>query len=234
MDYTSYEDSLAAINALPVDLESKPATDFATYIQTLLDNPAPRGFMLSGRAPATAEEELELKKAEEVIKKLVPDLAGPDGYVSENKGTPFSMGKGKATDAIVSNAIQAAAKGFAKGGFTGAVIDGLFSYGSGMYGLQQQINDMPDPLGTLSTLQGWSPVPVVNLSSPSTMFSDPNTSTIADGGYQGPTSSGKGPVGGVTVGGPITGEVDFSVEDSGGGSSSPATAAEAGYSGDFM
>jgi hypothetical protein len=236
MDYTSYEDSLAAINGLPVDLESKPATDFATYIQTLLDNPAPRGFMLSGRAPATAEEELELKKAEEVIKKLVPDLAGPDGYVSENKGTPFSMGKGKATDAIVSNAIQAAVRGLAKGGLTGAVIDGLFSYGSGMMGLADQINNTPDGdvLGAWGRAQMGYPAPVVNLSSPSTMFSDPNTSTIADGGYQGPTSSGKGPVGGVTVGGPITGEVDFSVEDSGGGSSSPATAAEAGYSGDFM
>jgi len=168
MDYTPYEESLAAINGLPVDLESKPATDFATYIQTLLDNPTPRGFMLSGRAPATAEEELELKKAEEVIKKLVPAsmFAGEgdagDGFGPADNGTGFSMGIGKATDAIVSDAMQAAAKGFMKGGLTGAVLDGLFSYGSGMLGLQQQINDTTDPLGTWSVLQGWAPVPVEN------------------------------------------------------------------------
>ena len=72
MDFTPYADSLAAINGLPVDLESKPATDFATYIQTLLDGPAPRGSLLSGRAPANAEEELELNNAELAVKKLVP------------------------------------------------------------------------------------------------------------------------------------------------------------------
>jgi hypothetical protein len=169
MDYTSYEESLAAINGLPVDLESKPATDFATYIQTLLENPAPRGFMLSGRAPATAEEELELKKAEEVIKKLVPAsmFAGEgdsgDGFASANNGTGFSMGIGKATDAITSDAIQSAVKGFMNGGLLGAITNGLFSYGSGMLGLQSQVNDTPDPLGTLAVLQGWAPVPVTNL-----------------------------------------------------------------------
>jgi len=169
MDYTPYEESLAAINGLPVDLESKPATDFATYIQTLLDNPAPRGFMLSGRAPATAEEELELKKAEEAIKKLVPAsmFAGEgdsgDGFAPADNGTGFSMGIGKATDAITSDAIQSAVKGFMRGGVLGAITNGLFSYGSGMLGLQSMVNDTPDPLGTLSALQGWSPVPVTNL-----------------------------------------------------------------------
>lgn len=169
MDYTPYEESLAAINGLPVDLESKPATDFATYIQTLLENPAPSGFMLSGRAPATAEEELELKKAEEAIKKLVPAsmFAGEgdsgDGVAPANNGTGFSMGIGKATDAITSDAIQSAVKGFMRGGVLGAITNGLFSYGSGMLGLQSQVNDTPDPLGTLSALQGWSPVPITNL-----------------------------------------------------------------------
>ena len=206
MDYTSYEDSLAAINGLPVDLESKPATDFATYIQTLLDNPAPRGFMLSGRAPATAEEELELKKAEEVIKKLVPDLGGPDGYVPENKGVPFSMGKGKATDAITANTIQSAVRGFFTGGLFGAVTNAMQAHITGTLGLADQINNTPDGdvLGAWGRAQMGYPAPTVNLSTPSTMFSD----SIADGGYQGPTSFDQGTVGGVTVGGPITGEVD--------------------------
>lgn len=208
MDYTPYEESLAAINGLPVDLESKPATDFATYIQTLLDNPAPRGFMLSGRAPATAEEELELKKAEEAIKKLVPAsiFAGEgDGFAPVDKGVPFSMGKGKATDAIIANTIQSAIRGALTGGLFGAGVNAIQTYALGMLGLQDQINNTPDGdvLGAWGREQMGYPAPTVNLSTPSTMFSD----SIADGGYQGPTSFDQGTVGGVTVGGPINSSV---------------------------
>jgi len=226
MDYIPYEDSLAAINGLPVDLESKPATDFATYIQTLLDNPAPRGFMLSGRAPATAEEELELKKAEEAIKKLVPAsmFSEGGGEAAPTSNTPgISLGIGSLTDAHNQSVVQSAFQGALTGGLPGAITNAMQTHVMGLLGNLSYINDMPDPLGTLSALQGWSPVPVDNLSTPSTMFSDSNTSTIADGGYQGPTSSIQGPVGGVTVGGPMTAEVNFSVEDSGGGSSVGST-----------
>lgn len=243
MDYTPYEESLAAINGLPVDLESKPATDFATYIQTLLDNPAPRGFMLSGRAPANAEEELELKKAEEAIKTLVPAsmFAGEgDGPAPADNNTGFSMGIGNATDSIVADTIQSAIQGALTGGLVSAGLNAIQTYALGMLGLQNQVNETLDPLGTLSALQGWSPVPTVNLSTPSTMFSD----SIADGGYQGPMSFSDGTIGGVTVGnpmdssvptaapigppsvtvgGPMTAEVDFSIEDSGGGSSVGST-----------
>lgn len=208
MDYTSYEDSLAAINGLPVDLESKPATDFATYIQTLLDNPAPRGFMLSGRAPATAEEELELKKAEEAIKKLVPASMFSEGdgeAAPADNGTPFSMGKGKATDAIIANTIQSAIRGALTGGLVGAGVNAMQTYALGMMGLADQINNTPDGdvLGAWGRAQMGYPAPTVNLSTPSTMFSD----SIADGGYQGPTSSDQGTVNGVTVGGPIDSSV---------------------------
>ena len=211
MDYTSYEDSLAAINGLPVDLESKPATDFATYIQTLLDNPAPRGFMLSGRAPANAEEELELKKAEEAIKTLVPAsmFAGEgdsgDGFAPGGNNTGFTMGVGNATDAIVANTIQSAIQGALTGGLVSAGLNAIQTYALGMLGLQHQINNTPngDVLGAWAQAQMGYPAPTVNLSTPSTMFSD----SIADGGYQGPTSSDQGTVGGVTVGGPIDSSV---------------------------
>ena len=165
MDYTSYEDSLAAINGLPVDLESKPATDFATYLQTLLDNPAPRGFMLSGRAPETAEEELELKKAGEVVNKLVsPSMFSEgDGEAAPTSNTPgISLGIGSLTDAHNQSVVQSAMQGFMTGGLVGAITSGLQSHVVGLLGNLSYINDMPDPLGTLSALQGWSPVPVEN------------------------------------------------------------------------
>lgn len=251
MDYTPYEESLAAINGLPVDLESKPATDFATYIQTLLDNPAPRGFMLSGRAPANAEEELELKKAEEAIKKLVPAsmFAGEgDGPAPANNDTGFSMGIGNATDAIVADTIQSAIQGALTGGLVSAGVNAIQTYALGMLGLQHQINNTPDGdvLGAWAQAQMGYPAPTVDLSTPSTMFSG----SIADGGYQGPMSFSDGTIGGVTVGdpmdssvptatpigppsvtvgGPMTAEVDFSIEDSGGGTSvSPTSEAASG------
>ena len=227
MDYTPYEDSLAAINGLPVDLESKPATDFATYIQTLLENPAPRGFMLSGRAPATAEEELELKKAEEAIKTLVPPsmFSEGGGEAAPTSNTPgISLGIGSLTDAHNQSVVQSAFQGALTGGLPGAITNAIQTHVMGLLGNLSYINDMPDPLGTLSALQGWSPVPVVNLSTPSTMFSN----STPDGGYgdsmdsSAPTAA---PIGtsGVTVGGPMTAEVDFSIEDSGGGPSVGST-----------
>ena len=166
MDYTPYEESLAAINGLPVDLESKPATDFATYIQTLLDNPAPRGFMLSGRAPATAEEELELKKAGEVVNKLVPPsmFSEGGGEAAPTSNTPgISLGIGSLTDAHNQSVVQSAIQGFMTGGIPGAITNAIESHVVGLFGNLSYINDMPDPLGTLSALQGWSPVPVVDL-----------------------------------------------------------------------
>ena len=163
MDYTPYEDSLAAINGLPVDLESKPATDFATYLQTLLDNPAPRGFMLSGRAPETAEEELELKKADEVIKKLAPPsmFSEGGGEAAPTSNTPgVSLGIGSLTDAHNQSVVQSAIQGFMTGGIPGAITSAIQSHVVGLLGNLSYVNDMPDPIETLSALQGWSPVPV--------------------------------------------------------------------------
>jgi len=208
MDYTPYEESLAAINGLPVDLESKPATDFATYIQTLLDNPAPRGFMLSGRAPANAEEELELKKAEEAIKKLVPAsmfASEGDGFEPPDNNTGFTMGIGNATDSIVADTIQSAIQGALTGGLASAGLNAIQTYVLGMLGLQHQVNNTPDGdvLGAWAQQQMGYPATTVNLSTPSTMFSD----SISAGGYQGPMSFSDGTIGGVTVGGPINSDV---------------------------
>jgi hypothetical protein len=120
------------------------------------------------------------------------------------------MGKGKATDAIIANTIQSAIRGLVTGGLPGAATNAIQTYALGMFGLQDQINNTPDGdvLGAWGRAQMGYPAPIVNLSTPSTMFSDSNTSTIADGGYQGPTSFDQGTVNGVTVGGPMTGEVD--------------------------
>ena len=177
----SYENIISRLSGTPVEVDKKPATDFATYVRTLLDNTSPRGNMFTRQDEidrinqTNLSEELEKKKIEEEITKIVKEVStgmfggggdyGYDSPESPNTGQG-PLGVGDATDAINMQAVQDAVMGFATGGIPGAIQSAIQSLATNTIGFLGSVNSSPDPLQAWAIAQGHAPVEVVDLSTP--------------------------------------------------------------------
>ncbi len=143
-----------------------------------------------------------------------------EAAASTNQGTGPTIGIGTATDTITQDAVVAGLLGLITGGIPGAFKGGAKSYITDTLAVLDQVNNSRDPIAALNALQGWT-----NTSLPAPVVSGKTN-------YNTPYDSSKD--GRINPAPVVSGKTNYNTPYDSGNSSAPATAAEAGYSGDYM
>ena len=228
----SYESIISRLSGAPVEVDKKPANDFATYVRTLLDNTSPRGNMFARQDEidrinqANLAEELEKKKVEEELLKLeAAEAAGliklgesdggfDGGGVNASAPTGSLSGQNAALNAL---AIAEPLSNFST--YAAIAKFGLQAY------LDNQLDAINDSFNTLSNNTPYGMFSVSDANANTSFQSTPASIGAADYGLFGVVSDGRGGFLGDIGGGSTIGNSGMGVNSAGQTVSNNATIA---------
>jgi hypothetical protein len=151
---------------------------------------------------SSALDEMGMENARGMFEAQVLNSGGGgEGGGGESSGQG-PLGVGKATDAIRAEAFKSFLTGYLTGGLPGAIKSGLQKLASGSADFLGQVNSAVDPIEAWSVLQGYAPVPVVNMETPyggSDSATQPAVTSPVDMSFS--PSTPIGPLGGDSSGG---------------------------------